>query len=58
MPVTYSEASWAGVGGRGRAEVGTGGRHRLPPRGLFWQEHRQDLSHWEEIAALTAQFLR
>lgn len=26
MPVTCSEASWARVGGRGRAEVSTGGQ--------------------------------
>lgn len=42
------------VGGKGRAEGSAVRQTLLPPRGLSWQAHRQDLSHWEEVALLTA----
>lgn len=56
--MTYPDASW-GWGRDGGVEVSTGADTGFLPGALgFWQEHRQDLSHGEETAVLTAQFLR
>lgn len=48
LPGCQLGIEWEEEGGQRSAR----GRHRLPPRGSFWQEHRQDLSHGEETAVL------